>query len=106
MGLPELLVLFCLAFGLVSWFSTSGNQSGGTPSRPSAGSSHNPNLASCKACGGVVSKNAEVCPHCGERDPFYSDADAVRDAGEKAIAWFVLIIVMGVIGAILMSLVS
>jgi len=27
----------------------------------------NPNLVGCKDCHNLVSKNAEVCPHCGCR---------------------------------------
>lgn len=30
----------------------------------------NKNIGSCNACGGVVSKKAKACPHCGQKKPF------------------------------------
>jgi ribosomal protein L7/L12 len=32
-----------------------------------------PRLGICKCCGGRVSSEARLCPHCGQPDPYYDE---------------------------------
>ena len=37
-----------------------------------------PSLGMCRCCGGQVSNEARMCPHCGQPDPYDDDWSEVR----------------------------
>lgn len=56
----------------------------------------NDKIGTCHACGGIVSKTAKTCPHCGEKKPY-------RKKGKAGFwTWVVIIfmtfIILGQIG--------
>lgn len=48
----------------------------------------NKNIGACAACGGLVSKKAKTCPHCGQKKPFKHGPTRVP----KPIAWGIIIL--------------
>ena len=47
-----------------------------------------PNEAYCKSCGKVISKEAEICPHCGVRQKAAPSNQTMKNPGIAAAASF------------------
>ncbi len=48
-----------------------------------------PNEAYCKSCGKVISKDAEICPHCGVRQKAMPPTQVMKNPGFAAVASFI-----------------
>ena len=62
----------------------------------------NPNMANCITCSEAISKNAEICPKCGEKQ-FVGETSGAKRKLYKLLTFIIVFFIVDVVVAILVS---